>query len=139
MIYDVATNYYDYVKKVEVPVETLNISNFDEPIIKIVNIQDGYGKKINYSVEGDVITVEKSTFTFVYQTIPKVQTMNESYVFKYSAIGKNVIIYGALAEYCLIQNRIEEAQNWESKYRQAIEVRRDYKKRRLKAGKKWGL
>lgn len=139
VVRDVALNYYEFVKKMEVPVDSVALSGFVDPIIKIVAVTDKQGNKLQYKQDYDQITVESCPFVLHYKTIPNVQYVTENFVYEGTEIGVNVIIYGMLAEYMLMQNRVDEALNWESKYRLALDFKRDYKSRRIKAGKTWGL
>ena len=67
------------------------------------------------------------------------QGLTETFLYDKTCIGENVVIYGTLAEYMLAENRIEEALNWDNKFNQSIDFRLDYKSRKMKAGKRWGL
>ena len=139
VIRSIALNYYEYIKSVEVPVETVTIATLDTPLLRLISIKDKQGKNLKYKIENGEIIVEKCPFILSYRAFPKEQSLDETYMFEKTPIGVNVVIYGTLAEYMLMQNRIDEAQNWDNKFRQSLDFRLDYKARKLKAGKSWGL
>ena len=139
IVREIALNYYEYLKTKEVPQNTILIESFDLPLLKIVSVVDKQGNSLRYKYENGKVVAEKYPFTINYRTLPKAQELAETFVYDKTPIGENVVIYGVLAEYMLIQNRIEEALNWENKFRQSLDFRIDYKARKLKAGKRWGL
>ena len=139
VIRGIALNYYEYVETVEVPVKTVTIANLSPSLLKIISIRDKQGNNLQYKTEGGDIIVEKYPFVFSYRAFPRLQALNEVYLFDRTVIGENTVIYGTLAEYMLVENRIDEAQNWDSKFRQSMDFRLDFKARKMKAGKKWGL
>ena len=139
VIRDVALNYHEHLKTVEVLEESVCISSLHDYIMKVVSITDSFGNDLKYKQTGDCIKAKRCPFYLTYRTVPNGQRLDETFIYEKTEIGENMIIYGVLSEYCLKQNRIEEALNWESKYRQAVDFRRDYKSRKMKAGKTWGL
>ncbi len=136
---DVATNYCEYASTVNMSGKTLNLTSLSQPLIKIIDVTDSSGNQLNYEVNGNTLHVEKGPFVLTYRTIPSNQSIDDAFAFSKNIIGDNVFVYGVLAEYFLREFRFEEAQSWESRYRQAASVRTDYKKRNIKAGKRWGL
>ncbi|MBR2384492.1 MAG: hypothetical protein IKA99_02670 [Clostridia bacterium] len=135
----IALNYYDYLTQIKVLDSKLTVTTLNEPMIKLLSVTDEFGKPLLYRLSDNELEVEKSPFILKYRAIPCQQGLNDVYKYENTVVGTNVLIYGTLAEYLLMQNRIEEALNWENKYRQAIEVRKDYKSRKMKVSKRWGL
>ncbi len=135
----IALNYYDYLTQIKVLDSKLTVTTLNEPMIKLLSVTDEFGKPLLYRLSDNELEVEKSPFILKYRAIPCQQDLNDVYKYENTVVGTNVLIYGTLAEYLLMQNRIEEALNWENKYRQAVEVRKDYKSRKMKVSKRWGL
>lgn len=138
IIKDAAINYCDYVKRTIVTQKVFFFATLKEPVLKIILVENMEKKPIPYVIRSDGIEAESTPFVIEYKTVPADQKITENFALEGNTIT-NAIVYGVLAEYCLVQNRIEEAQNWENRYRQFAEYRRDYKSRRIKAGKLWGL
>ena len=119
--------------------KSINLSSLTEPFIKIISVADTKGDPVSYTVTGDMMTVDESPFVLCYRAVAIDQEIDDEFMFLGRAIGDNVFVYGVLSEYLMREFRFEEAQSWESKFRQAVNFRTDYKKRKLKAGKRWGL
>lgn len=139
VIKDVTLNYYEYVRSTNTISSEFAPHSIAETLIKVISVTDEKDNPLPYKVYNGKISVDKGTFKLSYRAIPRNQQLEDNYLFDNTVIKENVLIYGTLAEYMLMHNRLEEALNWEQKYRQAIDFRKDYKSRRMKAGKKWGL
>jgi hypothetical protein len=136
---DITTNYYEYASSVSISEKSINLSSLTEPFIKIISVTDTKGNPVSYTVAGDMMTVDETPFVLCYRAAALDQEIDDEFMFLGRAIGDNVFVYGVLSEYLMREFRFEEAQSWESKFRQAVNFRTDYKKRKLKAGKRWGL
>ena len=136
---DITTNYYEYVTSVNVLEKSKNLLDLEEPLIKIISITNTKGQPINYEVKGDLLTTDFAPFVICYKALAVNQAIDDEFMFSGRAIGDGVFVYGVLSEYLMREFRFDEAQSWESKFRQAVSFRTDYKKRKLKAGKRWGL
>lgn len=136
---DVATNYLAYTQAEAVSSNSMDVTNSKFTFIKLVSVTDAKGNPIPYTKKGNIIKVKENGFTYVYTTVPKEQGLDDEFLYQDKIIGKYPFIYGTLAEYCLTVGRLEDAENWESKFRQSVEIRTDYKNRKIKAGKRWGL
>ena len=136
---DITTNYYEYVSSVNVSEKSLNLLHLAEPLIKINSVTDTKGQQIKYTITGDLITTDVAPFVVCYRAVAVNQAIDDEFMFLGRAIGDDVFVYGILSEYLMRDFRFEEAQSWESKFRQAVNFRTDYKRRKLKAGKRWGL
>lgn len=135
----IALNYDEIVKTAIVYGKNANVNAVADVFLKLVSVTDLDGNPISYEVIGNQIFVNEERFEYTYRCIPLEQGIDDIAICTRRVISEHAYICGTLAEYFLRQNRIEEAQNWENRFRQAVEVKTDFKKRNLKAGKKWGL
>ena len=137
---DVAINYLAPTARVDLTRESTQLDDISSRLIRIVGV---YTKEGNYAVDydicGDALIVNGLGVYAVYEYIPEDSDIEGEFYYKDKIIGKRAFVYGVCAEYCLLEMRYEESSNWESRYRQAVEIKTDYKRRRLKASNRWGL
>ena len=140
VIKDIALNYYEFVAQVTINTNSLYLRSLPLPAIKIISLRDKNGKEItDAKLDGDYLRVGQIPYFLVYRAIPNVLSVTSTHPFENTVIGSNIVVYGTLAEYCLVNSRFEEALSWESKYRQSLNFISDNKSRKMKAGKVWGL
>ena len=136
---DVAVNYKGIENSVKISGKTFDLSALPNVIKRIVKVTDERGNSVRYEISGKILKTFTENASVYYEYIPTASGISDDFPYEKELIGERAFEYGICAEYCVITNRIEEALNWEGKYRQAVEIKTDYKKRRLKAGKRWGL
>ena len=139
VISDVALNYLAPTFTENIVGKFFNIENLSKVCKKIVGIYDQNENPISYKIVGEKVEVGKSNCVVTYEYIPKNKGFDDDFEYQNKMVSERAFCYGVLAEYCLFTSRFEEAENWESKFRQAIEVKIDFKPKRIKAGKRWGL
>lgn len=136
---DVAVNYKGIENIVKLSGKTLDLSAITDLVKRIIKVTDERGNSVKYEISGKILKTFTENTSVYYEYIPTANDISDDFPYEKELIGARAFEYGICAEYCVITNRIEEALNWDSKYRQAVEIKTDYKKRRLKAGKRWGL
>ena len=136
---DVSLNYVAPTFSEKVAGKIFNTDNLSYACKKIVSILDANGNQVKFKTNCNQISTGKSGVVVTYEYIPKNQKIDEEFEYENKLISSRAFCYGICAEYCLFSSRFEEAENWESKFRQAVDVRIDFKPRRLKAGARWGL
>ncbi|MBQ4098737.1 MAG: hypothetical protein IJC87_01260 [Clostridia bacterium] len=136
---DVSLNYLAPTFTEKVAGKIFNISNLSKQFKKIVSVTDGKGNEIGHKISGDKIVTSNENAEITYEYIPQKTAIDDVFEYEQKPISSRAFCYGICAEYCLFCSRYEEAQNWENKYRQAVETKIDFKSRRLKVGLKWGL
>ncbi|MBQ8726015.1 MAG: hypothetical protein IJY84_02815 [Clostridia bacterium] len=136
---DVAINYLGLQATAVLSGEKVDLNTLSPTFKRVVDVKNSKGESISYAMRnGKIITGEKGA-TLIYEYIPENAVVDDDFAYYGKAVGYRAFFYGVASEYCLIKGRVEESANWESKYRQATEVKIDFKRRRLKAGKRWGL
>lgn len=56
----------------------------------------------------------------IYEYLPVERSIDDLFEYDKTAMGKTGFCYGVAAEYCLISGRFSEAENWESRFKNAI-------------------
>ncbi len=136
---DVAVNYKGVERVLNFKGKTFDLSSITDVVKRIIKVTDDRGNAVKYEISGKILKTFTDNCSLYYEYIPTANSISDSFPYEKEIIGARAFVYGICAEYCVITNRIEEAINWDSKYRLAVEIKTDYKKRRLKAGKRWGL
>ena len=136
---DVSLNYLAPTFTEKVVGKIFNTDDLSNACKKIVSIVDGSGNIVKYKIDKNIIYLSKNEGYVTYEYIPKFKGIEEEFEYENKIISKRAFCYGVCAEYCLFCSRVEEAQNWENKFRQAVEVIIDHSPKRLKAGVRWGL
>ena len=136
---EISINYQMPEKEIDVNGKQIDISNISPLPIKIISVLDEFGEKLDFSYKNNCIYTDYTAKKLIYGYVPQEKGIDDDFEFSGKLISKRAFKYGISAEYCLIEVRYEESVNWESRYRQALEVKKDYSKIRLKAGTRWGL
>ncbi|MBE5742819.1 MAG: hypothetical protein E7360_05865 [Clostridiales bacterium] len=136
---EIALNYQTPETEVEVSGKKINVSEFFPVPLKIIAVYGKYGQRIDYEYKDRIIQASEPISKVKYGYLPEDKTIDEDFDCQSKPISKRAFSYGIASEFCLKEARYEEAVNWESRYRQALEVKKDFTKIRLKAGNKWGL
>lgn len=136
---DVSLNYLAPTFTEKVVGKIFNTDDLSNVCKKIISIVDESGNFIKYSVLKNQIHLNKNEGYVTYEYIPKFKAIDDDFEYENKIISKRAFCYGVCAEYCLLCARVDEAINWENKFRQSVEVKIDHKPKRLKAGARWGL
>ena len=136
---DVALNYLAPTFTEKVVGKIFNTDELSNVCKKIISVVDESGNAVKFKVDKNQIYLSKNEGFVTYEYIPKFKGIEEDFEYEAKIISKRAFCYGVCAEYCLFCSRVDEAQNWESKFRQAVEVIIDHRPKRLKAGARWGL
>lgn len=114
---------YFPLKKTEIA-QSLNgeikVSALSEKPIRVLNVLGANGT-VDWRIFPDHISVKSGQVTVEYEYCPDKKSENEVVVFGDGAVGAVMVSYGMVAEYCLINGEIENANAWEEKYRREID------------------
>ena len=119
--------------------KTINTNMFEHVVKKIISVTDSNGKNIGYTNDDGVLTMNVAKGRINYEYIPNDFGIDDNFVYEKKKIGKMAFAYGTAFEFCMREGRVDEAVNWESRYRQFTELKSMNGSKKLKAGNKWGL
>lgn len=94
----------------------VTFSSLQKDILEFVSATDAYGNELVVKVYSDYIKVPLDTEYITYTYIPKRLTSLEQVPVGDRRITDRVFAYGAVAEYCLIAGRFDEAIKFNNKY-----------------------
>ena len=99
--------------------ERLEYSSFTYPPVRVLSVTDLKGNPVAYTVYSKYLKVTPGTLRVVYTYTPAAKEAEDESDFGVLA-SKHLLVYGVLAEYCLAEGRMEEAAEWDKKYKAAI-------------------
>ena len=126
------TTWFSSLKKID-------LSKLAPAFKKVVEVKNSNDEVLPYAIKNDRLITTQNDVYLTYEYLPTLALVDDDFAHYGKAIGFRAFYYGVASEYCLLKGRIEESANWESKYRQATESKINFKRRRLKAGNRWGL
>lgn len=88
--------------------------------VRVLDVTEANGV-IDWRIFPDHISVACGQVTIEYEYCPDKKCESDDVVFGDSTVGANMVSYGMVAEYCLINGEIENANAWEEKYRREID------------------
>ena len=136
---EIALNYQMPEKTVEINGNKIDTSKLSPLPIKIFAVYDCNGRRLDYEYVDGIINVNGNAQKLKYGFVPSDNDIDDEFDYVEKPISKRTFTYGVAAEYCLKEGRYEESVNWESRYRLSLEVKKDFSKKRIKAGRRWGL
>ena len=89
-------------------------------IAKVIEIRDSKGKKARFYRSSDgVLLPSTDNYTILYSYKPDKLVENE-FVPLYPTVPETILAYGVCAQYTLMDGLFDEADLWESKYKEAL-------------------
>jgi len=96
-------------------------SSFKNSIVRIIRVTDENGNSVAYQVFPDHLMTQAGKVNITYSYTPTAKTIEDESDFKLY-VSARMFEYGILAEYCAAVGRFEEANMWDEKYKDAVEV-----------------
>lgn len=84
--------------------------------IQINQITNELGEKLSFTQKLDYVEVDKSAKIINYIYAPETLTEESEIPYQEKDISSSVIAYGVTANYCIYQNRFDEATLWNERY-----------------------
>ncbi len=98
----------------------LEFSAFENSPVKIIGVTDENGDPVQYTLYPKYLKTKVGTMSVTYTYTPSEKTWEEESDFS-SLMPDRVLVYGILAEYCLIVGRYDDAAEWDKKYKAEVE------------------
>lgn len=100
--------------------ERLDFSAFSHAPVRIVEVKDTEGNLVEFTLFPKYLKAGKGTFRVTYTYTPDAKTIEDESDFGLLS-GSSMLVYGLLAEYSLAEGRFQEADQWDKRYKRAIE------------------
>lgn len=98
-------------------------SAFEHRPLKILSVK-AHGKSVDFSRTPYLIKCEYNEIEVEYEYLPEKKELENGSFYEENELSKELIAYGAAAEYCLISGAVQLSKLWESRYREAIDETR---------------
>ena len=114
----------------------LEFSSFSHSPVRIVEVKDGTGVAIPYTIYPKYLKAEAGRLKVSYAYTPTLKTINEDSDFS-MLTSPHVLVYGTLREYCLANGMMQEAAIWDKKWKDSVEYLCHTKKCKRLGSRKW--
>ncbi len=124
IISEISTDYLPIYKqkKVTFANKEYNLSDIDENIYQIVNIQDKYNCNVRFKIYDNILSADVKDATVTYTSFaPKCELDGDVENFA-GKIHDRVLAYGTAMEYSFISSLYDDATIWESRYKNSLLV-----------------
>ena len=106
----------------------VNFSQFAFRPVKILSVTAN-GKKINFKVYPQYLTADGEYIEVEYEYSPDKKGLDDNCDYAGFNVSERLIADGAVAEFCILNGEVSEAEYWEGEYRREIDrARAKYRK-----------
>ena len=115
----------------------VNFSQFAFRPVKILNVTS-YGKKTDYKLYPKYLTADGTLIVVEYEYSPDKKELEDNCDYAGFDVGERLIADGAVAEFCILNGEVSEAEYWEGEYRREIDrARVKYRKAAKIPPRRW--
>ena len=120
---ELALDYFPLVAEQEVRADSGKIvfSNLSKDIVRVIKVMDENENSMAYQLFPSYLMTQAGTVKVVYSYTPSQKDWDENIDFTLY-VSQRLLAYGIAAEYCTAMGRLEEANIWDEKYKDAIEA-----------------
>ncbi len=135
----VGFDYEPLVKKIAVSGGRADYSDLPYMPLKIIAAYAADGTERRFDEHATFAVFPLDVSFIEAKCVAKEASKNSAFEYENSRTGKFAFIYGTCAEYCLLNGRYDEAENFDARFRVEAERTTSRVGRRIKARKDWGL
>lgn len=96
-----------------------NLLQLQKPLFKIKYIKKD-GVKVKFNIMGTTLLLENGEYEICYLYHPTALNIDDQLDDVLNFLPKHLLVYGICSEFCLFENRLDEAKEWNNKYIQII-------------------
>lgn len=122
VVSDISTEYLPIYREKDITFNDgkMNLKDIDSDLFQIVSLKDEYNNNIRFRIFDSHISANCEHAHIVYTVFAKTCTLDGE-VEKFSTIIPfRVLSYGTAMEYCFISSLFDDAQIWESRYKNSL-------------------
>ena len=101
---------------------------------QIISVKDAYGRKIRFKVFDDYIMALASSVEITYTTMPTQLTLESEFS---STLPERVYAYGIAREYYFLQSLFDDADIWEERFKNTLQVLQRKRSEILMPRRRW--
>ena len=133
---EVATDYLPLTLTEERSGGMVEFSSFSNYPLKILSVRRK-DEKIDFEIKNSAMVLPKGEgFSISYSYLPNDQTPSDDFPYENKRVEDRAFCYGVASEFCLMNGRYDEAGNWDSKYRRAVDTVFKHSAKKIK-GRSW--
>ncbi len=102
--------------------------------IQIISVKDTKGRKVKFKVFDDYVVAIANVVEVTYTTMPEEYTFEDEIS---STLPERVFAYGIAREYYFMQTLFDEADIWEERFKNTLEILQRKKSGTIMAGRRW--
>lgn len=107
------------IEKIKVENKKVSFDDFQNKVVNILAVKDNFGEKVAFKVFESYILVDADEVEVWFATTAKDYTINDEID---STIPERVFAYGIAREYYFIQTLYEDAEIWEERFKNSLQV-----------------
>jgi hypothetical protein len=120
---ELALDYFPLVAEQEIHTDSGKVvfSNLSKDVVRIIKVVDENENSIAYQLFPSYLMTQEGDVKVIYSYTPSQKDWDESLDFTLY-VSQRLLAYGIAAEYCTAMGRLDEANIWDEKYKDAIEA-----------------
>ena len=138
ILHETAVNYLPVRTTVIVSEGKTDFSSLGVSVLYVEGVFGANGEEVNYKVFPTHLVAGMGAAMAVIDIVPSEALLTDEFVYDGTRIGKTVFASGVASEYCLINCRYTEAENFNKKYRYGVEFAPCRRGRKMKPKVGWG-
>lgn len=133
---EIATEYIPYLKTETFQTSSFKVyfSSFTGNVNEIISVKDNKGRNVKYKIFSDYIVALASEIEVVYSIKPQALSLSSSFT---SLIPERVFAYGVAREYYFLQTLFDDANVWENRFKDSLQVLARKKSEIVLPGRRW--
>lgn len=138
-LHETAIDYLPIRKTVNTVGGKTEFSSLGFSVLRVEGVYDKDGAELPYKVFPTHIVTPLTDVTIVFAVLPPDCAEDDGFAYDKTRVSKNIFALGVASEYCFLNGRYTEADNFAKKFRAAVNVAPTLKGGRMKPAKRWGL
>ena len=138
-LHETAIDYMPIRKTVNVFGGKIEFSSLGFSVLRVDGVYDKNGAEVNYKVFPTHIVTPPVLLTVVFAIMPCDAVAGDDFAYDKTRLSKNIFALMVASEYCFVNGRYTEADNFAKKFRAAVNVAPTVRGGRTKPFGRWGL
>lgn len=138
-LHETAIDYLPIRRTVNTVGGKTEFSSLGFSVLRVEGVYDKDGAELPYKVFPTHIVTPLTDVTIVFAVLPPDCAADDGFAYNKTRVSKNIFALGVASEYCFLNGRYTEADNFAKKFRAAVNVAPTLRGGRMKPAKRWGL
>ena len=112
----------------------LNFTQFSSQPNKIISVRDTFGRPVRFKVFDSYLKALAGNVEVEYTTMPEKMDIDDEFS---SSLPERVYAYGIAREFCFLQSLFDDADVWDDRFKNTLEVLLQRKSELRMPGRRW--